>query len=373
MRHMPYALQVILACMKKEMQSAFAEPRSTIMAIVLPVNILLLMSLFALSGGHAPTAVVMEDQGPLAHQFYDAMNHAHSFQLQIESQQEAQKLIQEGSIVAVVTIPSNFDVRMRANQPVQVDVDINNLDTDFTMDIRRAIPLSITLFYGKAFPHLVSITPSESDWYPQDTSAIEYLTVSVLVLATMVGSLLQAGVPAAREWERGTIKELLLSPASRWAIAVGKILGAFATALVSVLVILVILIFVVGVWPVSWGEAIGVTLLCMFIFLGFGVLLGTLVKQRQAFTVLAFGSMIPLALLSGMFGPLSFLGSLTSWRNILGQLFPVYYAIVGEQHAFHGFNLNTYGIGTNILILGAYAALLIGLATLVFRLSRVEK
>jgi len=373
MARLSYHLQVILACMKKEIHSALAEPRSTLMGIILPVNLLILMSLFALSGGYAPTAVVMEDQGPYARAMYDAMAHAHSFVLQRASVQEAKALIQQGRIVAVVTIPANFDTRVRANQPVQVNVEINNLDTDFTNDIRRAIPLSITLFYAKAFPHLVSITPGEHDWYAQDTTNIHYLAVSVLVLAIMVGALLQAGVPAAREWERNTIKEVLLAPASRWAIAIGRMLGAFVTGSCSVLIVLVLLIIALGISPASWGEVLGITLLAMVIFLGWGMVLGTLVKQRQAFTVLAFGSTIPLAILSGIFGPLSFFGSLTSWRNVLAQLFPVYYAIVAEQHAFHGFDLNSYGIGFTVLILAAYAMVMAVLAMLIFRWLRVEK
>jgi hypothetical protein len=56
--------------------------------------------------------------------------------------------------VAVVTIPADFDTKVQQNQPVQIGVKINNLNTDFTNDIRRAIPLSITSFYAKAFPNL---------------------------------------------------------------------------------------------------------------------------------------------------------------------------------------------------------------------------
>jgi ABC-type transport system involved in multi-copper enzyme maturation permease subunit len=175
----------------------------------------------------------MEDTGPYAQQFYNAMAHASSFRLQIASRQEAQDLLTAGRIVAVVTIPADFDRRLRQNQSVQVPVQINNLNTDFTNDIRRAVPLSITLFYGKAFPNVVTVTPREHDFYAQDTGYIPYLTVSVLVLGLMTAGLMQAGDPAAREWEDATIKELLLSPASRLAIVIGKMLGALVVGLAS--------------------------------------------------------------------------------------------------------------------------------------------
>nr|MBA2396207.1 ABC transporter permease [Ktedonobacteraceae bacterium] len=103
-------------------------------------------------------------------------------------------------------------------------------------------------------------------------------------------------------------------------------------------------------------------------FIAFGTLLGTLIKQRLAFVALAFGVSLPLFFLSGAFGPISFN---TQAIQILAQLFPVYYAIVLQQHAFHNFTLNTYGIGVNVLILCAYALGLIILAGIVLRRSTV--
>ncbi len=369
MAHVTYNLRVIWACMYKEIQSVLTQRIGTILGVLLPVNFLILMSLFAISGSQAPTAVVLHETGPYAQAFYDAMAHAHSFRLQTASAQEAQDLIQAGKIVAVVTIPADFDKRVRQNLRVVVDVQINNLNTDFTNDIRRAVPLSITIFYGKAFPHLVTVTAREQDLHAQDTDYLPYLTVSILVVALLVGGLLQSGVPAAGEWERATIKELLLSPASRWAIMVGKMVGALVIALASVVVVLATLILLFGVWPLHWGEVIGFTLLTTVIFIAWGTLLGTLLKRRQAFTALAIASSVPLFFISGAFGPISFGNNVV--LNVLAQLFPMYYAVVLMQHAFHGFDTNTYALGTNVLILCGYALALIVGASLVLRRSTV--
>jgi len=282
-----YNLRVIWACTKKDIKSALIERTFTFLSIFLPVNFLILMSLFVLGGSQAPTAVVMQDTGPYAQQFYTAMSHAHSFRLQQASTAEAEALINGGRIVAVVTIPPDFDQRIQQNQPVQVDVQVNNLNTDFTNDIRRAVPLSITSFYAKAFPNVVTVVPSERDFYAQDTDYLPYLTVSILVIAVMIGALLPAGTGAAREWEKETMKELLLSPASRWAMLVGKMLGAFLLSLASVVLVLFILVAVVGIWPVHWDEVIGFSLLTLAIFIAVGTFLGTLLKHRQPVVALA--------------------------------------------------------------------------------------
>src|ERR1700730_13061480 len=120
MQRIIYNLRVIWACMKKDIRIALTERVFTIISIFLPVNFLILFSLFVISGAQAPTAVVMNDRGPYAQRFYSAMAGAHSFILQQASEQQAEALIHEGRIVAVVTIPADFDTRVRNNQPVQV-------------------------------------------------------------------------------------------------------------------------------------------------------------------------------------------------------------------------------------------------------------
>jgi ABC-2 type transport system permease protein len=359
-------LRVIWACMKKDIKISLAERTFTIIGILVPINILFLMILFVIGGGYAPTAVVMNDRGPYARQFYQAMSGAHSFRLQQTSAQDAEAMLRSGRIVAVVTVPADFDVRIQQKQPVQVDVQVNNLNTDFTNDIRRAIPLSITSFYAKAFPHLVTIVPQEQDAYAQDTNYVPYLSVSILVVGIMLGGVLQSGLGTAREWESATMKELLLSPASRWSITVGKMLGAFAVGVVSLIIVIAALILLIGVWPAHWGEVIGFGLLTLLIFIAWGTLLGTLFKNRTPVLALGFGTSIPLFILSGAFGPLSFT---TPAVQFIAQLFPVAYAIVLQQHAFHNFNLNTYGVGGNALVLLGYALGLIILAALALRRS----
>jgi ABC-2 type transport system permease protein len=215
---------------------------------------------------------------------------------------------------------------------------------------------------------VVTIAPAEHDFYSQDTDYVPYLSVSIVVIGLVIGGLLQSGTASAREWEHETIKELLLSPASRWAIIAGKMLGAFVMSLGSVVVVLLVLIFIIGVHPAHWGEVLGFNLLCLIIFIALGTLLGTLLKNRQPVTALSFGTAIPLFFLSGAFGPISFD---TRATQVLAQIFPVYYAIVLEQHAFHNFKLNTLGVGGNVLILCGYAIALLLLTTLALRRSTV--
>ena len=367
-RELGYAGRVVWACMKKDIQTALSERIFTILGVFIPVNFLILMSLFVLAGSNAPTAVVLQDRGPFAQKFYDSMSHAHSFRLQQTNAPAAQAMLQSGQIVAIVTVPSDFDARIQQSQPVQVNVEINNLNTDFTNDIRRAVPLSITSFYAKSFPNIVTITPHEHDFYSQDTDYIPYLAVSILVLGLAVGGLLQAGIATAREWDKETIKEILLSPANRFAVVAGKMLAAIVMSLVSAMIVLIVLIGVIEVHPANWGEVIGFTLLSLVLFTAGGMLFGTLLKQTLPVTALALGISVPLFFVSGAFGPLSLN---TKVIQVIAQVFPLYYAIVLQQHAFHNFVLNSYGLNGNALILCGYIVGLLLLALIALRRSTV--
>src|SRR5215471_16024638 len=102
-------LRVIWACALKDIRSALTERSMMVQTVSLPVNYLIMLSLFVLSGSNAPTAVVMQDHGPRAQEFVQAMAHAHSFHVEVMTQREADAQMQQGTLVAIVTIPANFD------------------------------------------------------------------------------------------------------------------------------------------------------------------------------------------------------------------------------------------------------------------------
>jgi ABC-type multidrug transport system permease subunit len=291
------------------------------------------------------------------------MNSANSFRLFQASAEDARRQLAAGKIVAIVTIPSNFDASVDHQQPIAIPVQINNLNTDFTEDIRRAIPLSITTFYARAFPATINVASHEHDLYPQDTGYISYIGVSILVLALALGGAIQSGTSWAREWELGTMKELLLSSASRWSMILGKMLGAFFLALVSACIILLALIFPLNTRPVHFGETLEYMLLTLLIFSALGTLIGTLVKQRRLITTIVLGSSLFVFFVSGPLGPPSFD---TKVIEVISRFFPLAYAIAGEQHAFHGYATNTLGAWNAVILIGfAFGFMLI--ATFVLR------
>ena len=364
-----YYVRVIWALARKDIRITCTEVVFLVTQVIIPPTYFLLVVPIVLASDRAPTAVVMNDTGPYAQQFYSALADAHSFRLWRSTAHDAQDQLAAGNIVAVVTIPADFDTRVRQHRPVQVDTQVNNLNTDFTEDARRAVPLAITTFYARAFPNQVPVIMQEHDVQAKDTDYLPYIGISVLVLGLAIAGGVQSGIGWSREGELLTMKTLLLSPAPRWCLILGKLWGAFLLALAQVALILAILIGPFGIRPVNWGEMMGYLVLTLISFCALGALLGSFVRQRRTITTTMLVSGVALFFMSGALGPVTFN---TKVIEVMATLFPLSYAIAGEQHAFHGFNTNVFG-AWNALFLAGFAALSLVSAIAVLRRTTVAQ
>jgi ABC-type Na+ efflux pump permease subunit len=359
------SLRVIWACLKKDLKSARSEPLYTLVSIILPLNVLVLMSLLVISGGLAPTAVVMQDTGPLAQQFYTAMSQAHSFVLQRATADQADTLIQQGKIVAVVTIPADFDARIRQNQSVAVGVKINNLNTDFTNDIRRAVPDAITQFYqqqGGESP--IKVTLQEQNLRSQDIQLFQYSAMPLLVLLLVVSGLVSSSLSAAGEWETRTIKELLLSPASSGAIITGKVLTGFVTTMALGVLVLGAGSLLGWVQPqgVYWLQVLLIMALVALFSAGLGVALGALLQRIQPVGSAAIVLALYLFFLTGGTAVLAFD---PGWLQTVATFVPLYYGRHALEMAI--FYQSSDQLPRDVVALAGSALLAVGLGILATR------
>ena len=97
--------------------------------------------------------------------------------------QQAQFLLHNLDVVAVITIPANFTQRAQAHDSSPIDVTINNLNLDFTDDIRRSVPTAITQYYatqGSTSP--LKVTTHEQTLRSRDVELFEYSVLPTLCL-----------------------------------------------------------------------------------------------------------------------------------------------------------------------------------------------
>lgn len=322
------------AILKNDLRLNLVRPFATVITLVVPINFLILFVLFAIGGAKVPVGVVSAGSGHYGPAMVQALGSALTFRIQnVPSVQAGMALIQAHHSVATIQVPPGFSSAIAHGKTASLPLTLNNLNHDFADDVRRALPLAILNFFHTNFPQTIPIRWQELDSYKHNVSFVGYLAVSVQTVALLIGGLLFGGRGAARDWERGTMKELMLAPIPPWSIVLGKLAAGMVNGLLSSGLILVVLLLL-GIRPIAWGQLIGVMVITLFVFVSLGVALGSLVKSQFIVVPFAFALGLPLFFISGAFGPISWS---TPAAAMIARVFPVVYANAAFQHAVHGY------------------------------------
>lgn len=349
-------VRTVFAAARVELLHLYHQPLFVALAMVQAVTLIFLVSLFGLTGSRAPTAVLNHDGGAYSWQFIRNLDAAHhSFALHLATNSHAAKeALEHGQFVAIITIPSGFSYGIAHRGPQIIKVDVDNIDTDMTEDIQRALPSAIAAFGHDTHAPDIRVQVHEHDVIPHDTGYIPYLVVSALVLSTLLIAGMLAATVVAREFEAGTATLLWLSPTPLLLPLLGRALATMCVSTLAIVAAVAVVVFGYHVHPLHpWGLA-GVLLVCIVIFSGLGVALGALLRRTLPVTSLLFGLALPLYLVSGAYEPARFDGNLV-WA--LAHLSPMYYAVGIAEQAVHGYLVTPESVTVNYLCLLGWALL----------------
>src|SRR5690348_14021834 len=245
--------RTIWAIFRKDIAVWWNNRRNVTATLIPPLVFLLVQAVGAVAVGRSPVALVTLDNGPQGRLMQQIFHQADVFRITDATPQQAQTLLDHIQIIAVITIPADFTQRVGAHDPSPVLVQVNNLNLDFTNDVRRSVPDAITQFYqaeGSASPIKVGI--QEQDLRERDVQLFQYSVLPTIVLLLTLSGLVTSSIATAREWETRTIKETLLSPTSRFAIIAGKVLAGFTTTF-----LLGLLVFLLSA-ALGWTQPQGI-------------------------------------------------------------------------------------------------------------------
>ena len=267
---------------------------------------------------------------------------------------DAKEALEHGQLVAIITIPSGFSYGIAHRETQILKVDVDNIDTDMTEDIQRALPSAIATFGRDIHTPDIRVQAREHDLLPHDTGFIPYLVVSALVLATLVIAGILAAMVVAREFESGTAVLLWLSPTPFLLPLLGRVLATMFVSTLAIGIAAGVVVFGYRVQPLYPLRLAGVLLVCIVIFSCLGVALGAMIRRTLPVTSLIFGLALPMYLISGAYEPQRFDGNLI-WG--IAHLSPMYYAVGIAEQAVHGYLVTPESVMLNYLILGGWALL----------------
>ena len=318
---------------RKEFMQIMRDPSALGIAFILPLVLLFLFGYgVSLDSKHVPIALVVDKTTPDSNSLCGAFERSEYFRTYyFHGIRAAEKALMERRIDVVVHLREDFSEKLRRPEGAAIQVLINGIDANTA----RIINGYIEGVYGNwladrqiesGLSSVSAVGIEHRVWFNANVNSRNYLVPGVIaVIMTLIGALLTA-LLMAREWERGTMEALLVTPTSMNEILLGKILPYFLLGLGGLA-----LSVAVGVWlfevPLrgSLGALFVASSLFLLTALGMGLFISTVTRiQFVAAQVAIITTFLPAFILSGFIFDI---GSMPKPIQVITHIIPARYYV----------------------------------------------
>jgi len=312
-----------------------------------------------------PLAVVDDARTTESRELLRRLLNTHNFKFagQLASSDEIEAVLQRGKASAVLVVPPEFSRDIARGTPASAQLVIDASDPlTASSAISGAATAALAtqaalsgLAGARAAPFTLSIRPR---YNPALRDAVNIVPGLIGVILTITLVMIMS-LSLVRERERGTLEQLIVTPISKTAVILGKILPFLGIGFVQVTVVLIAARVIFRV-P-SEGSLLLLYVFALLFMLGMlalGIFMSTLARTQTQALQLSLLVMLPSILLSGFMFPLA---AMPRVARIAGALLPVTHFLT----ALRGILLKGSGIAAlwpQALILTAVALVLITLS-----------
>jgi ABC-2 type transport system permease protein len=353
----------IAALVRKEGLQVLRDPSSFAIGVVLPLILILLFGYgVSLDVKHVPVAIVVESPSPDTAELVAGFALSPYFHVQaVTSAAAANELMLQRKVDGIVFLREDFARRERQGAaPVQVIVHGTDANRGRIMQAYALGALGELDARRASEGRDVSAGPVEVEsrlWFNDADDSHYFLVPGLVVLVmTLIGAMLTAMV-MSREWERGTLEALFVTPIRSDEILVGKIVPYFLLGLVALSICVLASRFLFNVPLRGSLLALGVTsMLYLLVALGMGLVISsTLRSQFLASQVAQLVTFMPALMLSGFIYDLR---SVPALIRFVSYGVPARYFVALLQTLYLAGNVWSV-ILPNALVLGALASALL--------------
>ncbi len=254
------------------------------------------------------------------------------------------------------------------------------------------MPILFLFIFGSGLsPAMGGLTKGLAAAAPMATPGMEidfvkFIFPGIMGMIVLMGSMM-SGISIVWDREFGFLKEVLVAPISRTAVAIGKTLGGSTTGMVQGLLLLVLAPLIgLSVSLAMVAKLIPLLFLISFTMTSLGVFIGARMKSTEGFQMLMQFILMPMIFVSGALFPMR---DLPVWMNFLVKVNPVTYAIdplrkvvFGAQNLPEsvlkmlpqaGLGVTLFGhamtLGEDIAIIALFGAVMTGLAVWMFNVQ----
>jgi ABC-2 type transport system permease protein len=325
---------------RKEFLQILRDPSSLAIAFVMPVVLLLLFGYgVSLDAEHVPVALVVEEPSADTASFTGAFQHSRYFvPVTLRDMRTAERALMARQVDGIVHLRADFGRRVRSRDGAAIQVIVNGVDANNARLIGgylQGVWANWLAREGNA--HAVTTTGpirlEQRVWFNSELRSRNFLVPGLIaVIMTLIGALLTAMV-MAREWERGTMEALLVTPVAMREVLIGKLVPYFVLGMggMGLSVSMAVWLF-----EVPLRGSLLVLLLASSLFLlaalGMGLLISIVAKnQFVAGQVAIVVTFMPAFILSGFIFDVGSMPRVVQW---ITQLIAARYFVAILQTVF---------------------------------------
>ena len=362
------------AVARKEFLHILRDPRSLIMALAMPLLLLLLFGYaLTLDVDRIPTVLFDRDQSPQSRELLAQFRGSRFFEIldSVRDYASIEKGIDRNTFLLGIIVPPDYSRNLNADHEASVQVLIDGSDSN-TASIALGYVQAVVQGYGSQLQMDAQIRktgvslnsavePRVRIMYNTDLKSKNYIVPGLIAVVLMIISALLTSLTIAREWETGTMEQLLSTPIRPAELVLGKLSAYFVLGLCDLLIALVVSVMIYRV-PLRGNGLFLFLTSCIFLFgsLCWGIFLSATARsQLLAYQLGALTSFLPAFLLSGFVYAIENMPALI---QVVTYIFPARYFITILKGIF------LKGIGLRVLwievaFLSLYSAAVFIIAT----------
>jgi len=205
-------------------------------------------------------------------------------------------------------------------------------------------------------PLRIPVEPRIRVWYNSDLKSKNFIVPGLIAVTMMIIAAMLSSLTIAREWENGTMEQLLSTPVRPGELVLGKLLAYFALGLADMFISIIVGVFIFQV-PFRGNALFLFFTSCLFLFgaLSWGIFISATARtQLQAYQLGMLSSFLPGYILSGFVYSLA---NMPKAIQLISYVVPARYFVT----ILNGIFLKGIGIKflwVEVLMLGAYASLI---------------
>lgn len=312
-------LQRVRAVARKEFLHVLRDPRSLIMGLALPM-LLLFMFGYALTLDVDRVPLVVWDQSatPESRAFVDRFTGSRYFALAgaADNYRAIERAIDERRALMVLVVPAGFARDLAAGRAAAVQLLVDGSDSN-TATIALGYAEYIFAGYarevrleelrrrgGQTVRAPLAVEPRV--WFNADMLSRNAIVPGLIAVIMMIIAALLTSLTVAREWESGTMEQLIATPLTGSELIVGKLVPYFCIGVFDLTLSLLAGRYIFHV-PFRGDPLLllGLSLLYLLVALSLGTLISIVGKSQFVASQFALvATLLPAFLLSGFVFPI---------------------------------------------------------------------